>query len=137
MPRKNQIILGLIIFFVIISIIGYLTLNKQKKLPVSDNISDSVKEICKTKSKLECHGDCLDGFGADCYFDSTEYDKESLQSGFSFPEETKKACFAIHSNRVCGDCFNKFELRKNGVLEEVSCEEFFQAIENRNNECNN
>jgi len=118
-------------------IIGCTTVNNQKKLPVPDTISDNVKEICKTKGKLECYGDCLDGFGADCYFDSTKSDKENLQSGLSFPEETKNACFGIHSNSVCGDCHNTFELRKNGVLEEVSCEELFQAIENKNNECDN
>lgn len=92
--------------------------------------------MCEEKGEIECHGDCVDGFGEDCYFDSTKYNKDELKTGFYFPEETKEACFAIHSLSICGKCYNKFELKKNGEFEEVSCEEFFQVIEDKNKSCN-
>ena len=101
----------------------------------SQKVSETVKDVCREKGKLECDGNCEDGFGADCYFDSTKYNKEKLETGFTFPEETRKACFGIHSSSICDPCYNKFELNKNGVFEEVTCEEFFQAIEEKNKKC--
>lgn len=137
MTRRNQIILGASSLSIIVIIVVFTAVSNQKKSPVRNIISGNVKEVCKIKDKIECQGNCLDGFSADCYFDSTKYNKENLQSGFSLSKETKNVCFGIHSSSVCGDCHNTFELRKNGVLGEVSCEEFFQAIENKNSECDN
>lgn len=138
MNMKNKITI-LLIALLLIAIIGgiYTFLSAQKILPVPQNISQSVKDICKEKGKIECHGNCVDGFNEYCYFDSTKYKKDELKSGFSFPEETKQACFAIHSLSVCGDCHNRFELKKDGEFKEVSCEEFFQAIEDKNKSCSN
>ena len=116
-------------------IIGMILLMIGCSTPIPDNVSDAVTEICKIKGNSECHGDCMDGFGADCYYDSTKYSE--LEGGISLPEETKNACMGIHSNSVCGSCYNRFELRKNNILEKVSCEEFFQAIEDKNKECKN
>ena len=109
-----------------------------KSLDESQNISQAVMDLCKEKGNIECQGDCADGFGAYCYFDSTKYNKDELVTDFPLflPEETKEACFAIHSSSVCGDCYNRFELKKDGEFKEVSCEEFFQAIEEKNSECN-
>ncbi|MCK5477042.1 MAG: hypothetical protein KAI55_03915 [Candidatus Aenigmarchaeota archaeon] len=110
----------------------------EKSLDESQNISQVVIDICKEKENIECHGDCEDGLGTDCYFDSTKYNKDELVIGIPIflPEEIKGACFAMYSSSICGDCYNKFELKKDGEFKEISCEEFFQAIEEKNIECN-
>ena len=33
-------------------------------------------------------------------------------------------------------CYNLFKIKTNDKFEEVSCEEFFQAIEDKNKSCN-
>jgi hypothetical protein len=114
------------------------------KLPVkfinTNKFSQSVTDLCGQEEDIykNCSPDnkCMDGFNSHCYFDSSLYNKNSLKTGMGFPEETKKACFAIHSTSAC-QCTNKFELKKNGELKEVNCEDFFQAIEDKNNSCNN
>jgi len=132
---ENKITI-LIIALLSIAIIGglYIFLSTQKILPVPQNISQSVKDICKEKGKTGCSSNCVDGFGESCYFDSKD-ELKSEPGEHSFPEETKQACFAVHSLSVCGDCHNRFELKKDGEFKEVSCEEFFQAIENKNKSC--
>jgi len=108
---------------------------------VSGNVpsfSQNVINLCKEErdkfKNCQITGGCVDGFNEDCYFDSTKYRKDELKSGFSFPEETKEACFAIHSSSAC-QCSNKFELKINNEFKAVSCEEFFQAIEDKNKSC--
>ncbi|MBN2014057.1 MAG: hypothetical protein JW778_02655 [Candidatus Altiarchaeota archaeon] len=99
-------------------------------------ISQDVIDLCEVEGKIVCHGDCVDGFGSDCFFDSTEYSRDELSTGISFPEETLEACFAVHSFSVCGSCHNFFELRENDGFVRVSCGEFFQTIKNKNTSCN-
>ena len=135
--EKKILIITITILLVVSFAVAYFFFVNQNQLPIPQNISQSVIEICKEKGKLECHGDCLDGFGADCYFDSTKYNKDELKTGFSFPPETKDTCLGIHSSSVCGNCHNTFELKKDGQFQQVSCEEFFQAIEDKNQSCNN
>ena len=135
--EKKILIITITILLVASFAIAYFFFVNQNQLPIPKNVSLNVKEICKEKGKLECLGDCLDGFGADCYFDSTKYKKDQLKTGFSFPSETKEACLCIHSFSRCGDCYNNFELKKDDQFKQVSCEEFFQAIENKNQFCNN
>lgn len=102
------------------------------------NFSQDVINLCKKErdnfKTCRAAGGCVDGFNEDCYFDSTKYKKDELKNGFSFSKETKEACFAIHSSSVC-QCSNKFELKINNKFKEVSCEEFFQAIEDKNKSC--
>jgi hypothetical protein len=99
-------------------------------------IDVDIVDLCKEKGQVRCDRDCVDGFGEECYFDSVKYKKEELKSGFSLPEETKNACFAVHSHSICGNCYNTFELKKNDKFEQVSCEEFYQAIKEKNKSCN-
>lgn len=98
-------------------------------------VSQTVKKLCAKKTADQCGGNCLDGFNEYCYYDSTKYSENQIQGLHSFSDETKKACFGLHTLSVCGDCINKFELRKTGQLIEVTCEELFQAIENYNKTC--
>ena len=135
--EKKILIITITILLVVSFAVAYFFFVNQNQLPIPQNISQSVIGICKEKGKLECRGDCLDGFGADCYFDSTKYNKDELKTGFSFPPETKDTCLGIHSSSVCGNCRNTFELKKDGQFQQVSCEEFFQAIEDKNQSCNN
>ncbi|MBN2258789.1 MAG: hypothetical protein JW704_13390 [Anaerolineaceae bacterium] len=114
-----------------------LPFSKPGGLSVPENLSPNVIEICKVEGKLECLGDCLDGFDATCFYDTTQYQPDKTLIPNYFSEETKNICFAIHSSSVCGACHNTFELRKDGVLKQVSCEEFYQAIEDMNAECGN
>ena len=142
--EKKILIITITILLIASFAVAYFFFINQNQLPVPKNISQNVKnisknviEICKEKGKLVCHGGCVDGFGEDCYFDSTKYNKDELKTGFSFPPETKEACLGIHSSSVCGNCHNTFELKKSEQFQQVSCEEFFQAIEDKNQSCNN
>lgn len=105
----------------------------------NSNFSQNVIDLCNEDRNnwKNCKPDssCMDGFNSNCYFDSSLYKKDSLKAGMDFHEETRKACFAIHSTSAC-QCGNKFELKENGEFREVSCEEFFQAIKDKNNTCN-
>ncbi|MEM4181880.1 MAG: hypothetical protein QXX68_01870 [Candidatus Pacearchaeota archaeon] len=136
MNIKNKITI-LIITLLLIVVIGglYIFSFNSKKSVWSQSISQSVKDICKEKDKIEYFGNCFDGFSEHCYFDSIKYKKNELISGFSFPKETKQACLGIHSASICGKYQNKFELKKDGEFKEVSCEEFLQTIEDKNKSC--
>jgi hypothetical protein len=102
----------------------------------SGNIAQSVKDTCAKEAAFTCVGDCVDGFGEECYFDSTQYNGDELNQGLhTLPEETKKSCMGLHSYAVCGSCFNRYELRKGDVLANASCEQFHQTIEDENRSC--
>lgn len=105
-----------------------------KEQKISQNVIDLCKKESDSFKNCQITTGCVDGFNDDCYFDSTKYKKDELKTGFSFPEETKMACFAIHSSSAC-QCSNKFQLKINNEFKEVSCEEFFQAIEDKNKSC--
>lgn len=109
---KNKITTRVIILSIIVIGGLYIYFSTRKQLSTPKNISQSVKDICKEKGRIECIGNCVDGFNEYCYFDLMRYKKDELKSGFFFPEETRQKCFAIHSFSVCGECFNKFELKK-------------------------
>ena len=99
-------------------------------------ISQSVRDICQIKGNIDCIGDCVDGFGQDCYFDSKKFNKDDLDiTGMSLTEETKEACIGIHSVAACGSCLNRFEIRTGEGFEGVSCEVFFQTLEDINGTC--
>ncbi len=132
--EKKTLIIAITILLVASFTVVYFFFN-QNQLPIPKNVSQHVKEICKEKGKIECHGDCVDGFGEDCYFDSIKYNKDELKTDIYFPPETKEACFAIHSSSVCENCHNTFELKEDGKFQQVSCEEFFQSIEDKNQSC--
>ena len=110
--------------------------NSKPTANINEKVSQSVKNICAQKNKDQCIGDCRDGYNEYCYFDSTKYKQAELIGDFEFPEEVKQSCIGIHTLSVCGNCQNKFELNEDGKLKEVSCEKFFQAVENYNKSCN-
>ena len=99
-------------------------------------ISQKVIDICKEEKEIECDPNCVDGSNEYCYFDSGTYNKNEYEGDFSLSEEIKEVCFAIHSSSVCVSCINKFEIKESDKFEEVSCEQFFQVIENKNKSCN-
>lgn len=122
--------------FVVLALILMSGCVKEDGVPPAYNFSSGVKEICLTQAQFTCGGECMDGFGEMCYFDSVKYNGSGLSPGLhSLPNETKAACMGLHSYAHCGSCFNRFELRKNSVLTNVSCEEFYQAIEDANRTC--
>lgn len=92
--------------------------------------SSYVRNMCKEWKNVDCVGACLDGFGSTCYFDSQKYTKAA--SLF----ENNEICFALHSWSVCEPCKNTFELKEDGQSNQVSCKEFFRAIEEKNESCN-
>lgn len=97
-----------------------------------------INEICEKEANIGCVGNCQDGFNEECYFDSARLNKGQLETDFfmpNLPKDIVDICFAIHSYSVCGKCSNVFKLRKNDKLEEVSCEEFYKAIKEKNDSC--
>ncbi len=102
-------------------------------------MNQEVKEICSAITSQKCSGDCLDGCSSVCYFDAKQYKTEDINLlPCSESESAQKKCFALHFSSVCSKpCFNKFEVRKEGELKEVSCEEFYSLIKERNKSCDN
>ena len=89
--------------------------------------------ICRSLDS-KC-SDCEDGVTHTCYFDSSMHRKADLKTGHFLPPRTRAACFAIHSRSVCRNCYATFEVRQNGVLERVSCIDFFRRLEEKNRAC--
>ena len=136
----NRFICSVIILFLVLSGICFgqdATTQATPRYQEVNGIDKDIADKCKEESRVTCDEMCVDGFGQDCYFDSTQYSKAKLKSDEVLPEETKAACFAIRSYSECGSCYKKFELKESGGFKEVSCEEFYQAIKKRNKNCNN
>ena len=95
-------------------------------------ISEKVKDKCRIL-KNNCNGDCHDCWSSYCFYDSSKNKESDFQLGFEI--EPKNLCFGLHSERICNKCYSKFEIREENYFKEVNCEEFYQRIENQNNEC--
>ena len=134
--KKIYIVIGLVVVLAILSLWLLTSIRTGFRDFNPENVSSRINDLCKEKGKIECYADCVDGFGDDCYFDSSLYNKEDLGTGHFIPEEVKEICLAIHSSSVCNQCHNTFELREGDKLVEISCEEFFQKIEDKNQTCN-
>jgi len=136
--RKHFIALMIIgIVFSIILPLKVFSEETQDSKAMRDIISKEVNEICMEEPKFPCNGNCVDGFGEECYVNTRQYKKEDLQTDIhGLPEATRNTCFARHSYSQCVDCYNKFEVRKDGELKAVSCEEFYSVIKEKNKSCN-
>jgi len=148
---KKKLIFGLIVVIsIIFAVIWYKNLQKPEILPfanippaVAPNKNfylQTITDLCKEEENIKCYGNCKDGFGEIGYFDSRKYNKEDFLHTpgelYKTDWEKRKMSFATHYQSNCDPCGNKFKLNKNGVLQEVSCEEFFQTIEDFNKTCN-
>lgn len=120
------------VFLVLIFAVSLLLLSACKNPQSQADLSaKSISGICADQERTTCIKDCKDGFGETCYYDSGIHKREDLASGFLLPEVTKKACFAVNSFSVCGECYNRYELKD----EPVDCETFYKAIESKNEDC--
>lgn len=81
--------------------------------------------------------ECQDGFGKNCYFDSTVYKASDLKVEIHMPRETEKVCFALESFGSCHSCYHHYFLRKGDDLVPVSGAEFERAIAEKNKSCGN
>ena len=81
--------------------------------------------------------ECQDGFGKNCYFDSTLHKASDLKVEIHMPRETERACFALESFGSCHTCYHHYFLRKGDDLVPVSGDEFERAIADKNKSCNN
>jgi|GEM_PF-2710921 len=127
----------LLIFFVI-GVIGFLRWNYLSK-NTTDEYSQEVVVLCEKEAQktVRCDPDCVDGINEVGYFDGNKYSKSDFKGWASLSPKAEEASFAIRTEHACGDCQNTFELKKNETLIEVSCEEFYQAIEDKNKGCDN
>lgn len=137
---RTKIIWTVIVALILLSLIVIYFFNK-KELPtqnqkIIDNISisQSVKNKCQAL-KVSCNGDCFDGWSSTCFYDKSKNKESDFKLGFKV--EPKNLCYAVFSNSICGECIKKFELKKESEFKEVSCEEFYQSIEDKNKECDN
>ena len=82
---------------------------------------------CSNAKNYKCEGKCDDGFGLDCYYDSrsTKFDnKRSL-----YLEKAK--CFGSYDTSVCDPCRNQYRIED----KDLSCEEFYKALNEFNQKC--
>lgn len=112
-------------------------LNPRRIDPVPRNISVAVIQKCDAVEKVRCNMNCRDGWGFTGYYDSLKHVPGSLRGGMYFPPETRKALLGIYYSAVCNRCSVSFTLNKKGRQESVSCEEFFQFMEDYNRGCGN
>jgi len=110
------------------------TLSQKTEQPAnSSTISDNIKDKCQPIKN--CDKDCLGGWSYSCLYDKNKNKESDFKLGFQITP--KESCFAVKFESVCGECERKFEINKDGNFIEATCEEFYQAIENKNKECNN
>lgn len=136
--KKKKIVMLMLTLMAAFLVLGSHSFSEDKQSftrGLKDIISKDVSAICKDQGKIKCHGKCVDGWSQEGYFDATKYKKDQLKVNVSLAESTINACFALQSSSECEPCYNKFELRKDGKLKEVSCEEFFQVIKEKNKGC--
>lgn len=127
------LVLGIILLVLLVIFVAF-SFRLPKQYP--QEYSQKIIDLCEKERNLGCDPDCVDGFLEEGYFDSRKYSKEDLSSGWTLSERAREACFAIHASSVCGKCFSRFQLKVDGEFKEVSCEEFFQTIEDENQSCN-
>lgn len=122
-----------IAFFLILLLIASYAFISNFEFPF--RIQENVREICQIENKMNCDPECVDGFSETCYFDVSQKDRISLGDEYFLTDDLREICLGIHSKAVCGKCFNIFEIRKGEGLTKVSCEYFFQSIQNKNISC--
>ncbi|MDP3964709.1 MAG: hypothetical protein Q8Q20_03585 [bacterium] len=89
--------------------------------------SARVNELCRKENKVTCVSECVDGWRSECYYDSRKVTAEEAANASS--------CFAYRYLSQCGSCDNDFSLRQHQVLQKTSCEEFYTAIDMKNEVC--
>ena len=99
----------------------------------SDAAVASARRLAQDASCPECQ----DGFGKNCYFDSTLHRASDLKVDIHMPRETEAVCFALESFGNCHSCYHHYFVRKGEDLVPVSGAEFERAIAEKNKGCNN
>jgi len=95
--------------------------------------SKSVRDICIEKATIDCRSFSLGSWQKDCYYDAGRFD-----APHKYDDSMKQQCFAFHDfSDQPKNCYNDFELKSGSGFETVICEDFYQAIENKNKSCGN
>ncbi len=91
---------------------------------------DVVKR-CQTEKLNTCSGSCLDGWENYCYFDlyTQQIDRSKLL------EQQKDNCYAYFESSVCEPCKQNYLIKNNDSFKNVTCEEFYQTINEKNESC--
>jgi len=95
-----------------------------------DKIAALAEQHCKKWSAQACR-ECKPGVVdelRECYYDSRRHVS---------PAVVREDCLTVHVGNRCKPCESIFAVNFGGALREVSCKEFFVAIEERNSICNN
>ena len=101
---------------------------QELKLP---GTAEELATRCASEEKLHCEGDCVDGFGTTCYYDSGEHSSPP-------PFYNNAAlCFGYRHQSVCNPCANVFQIRSQGTMKDVTCKEFYQRLQEKNAACKN
>lgn len=110
------------IFF---AIVVFLLLVSCSRTPQIDQIK--IKQRCEALEQ-SCKVDCQDGEFKVCYVDTALFgDKDQY--------DVRAECHGMHVGSLCKPCNNIFSLNFGGSMRQVSCHDFFEAIEKQNQEC--
>ena len=86
-----------------------------------------VAKQCSQEGNYKCQGPCKDGWGSQCYYDSTNSKIEANQSVDSQSEK----CYGYYFRSECTPCRNSYKIES----KETSCEVFYQSINEMNKTC--
>jgi len=118
--------------------VGFYLQTEEDNIQPPGTYSVDTIEKCGRIANSECDADCTEGYYEDGFFDNIYYSPQGeVTRDYRLTAQDKEACFAFYSVSTCGSCEKDFRLKKNGIWEEVSCEEMFQAVEDKNYECGN
>lgn len=85
-----------------------------------------VKTRCQDEANYKCVGTCFDGWSTECYYVHDNVDKNMNLAG----QEDK--CYAFRDMGVCNPCRNIYRIEG----KDVTCEEFYHSINEKNTTCN-
>ena len=97
------------------------------------DVSNNIKLRCKELTSRACDPDCEGGKFNKCHYDGRQpFDNKSFEAS-----SARERCVAMHVGSNCAPCENIFALNFAGAIREVGCEEYLEAIDKRNKNCDN
>lgn len=82
---------------------------------------------CQQGENYQCFGACTDGWEVLCYYDAT---RQTIKGNYALADQKDK-CFAFYEKSVCTPCRHIYSIES----KKVSCEEFYNAINAKNRQC--
>lgn len=112
----------------ILILLTHLMLLNDVRADQSSGLIDTTS-ACVDAKAFKCDGNCDDGFGLDCYYDSRS---TKIESGSSLYTQRNK-CYGFYDMSRCNPCRNEFNISG----KKLNCEAFYSGLNDFNKNCGN